>query len=63
MGENKKKNMLNEVIDINGSKVFVENGEVKKILNENNQLTNYLDVESAFEIINNEIDMIYSNDV
>ena len=63
MDENKKKNMLNEVIDISGSKVFVENGEVKKILNENNQLTNYLDVESAFEIINNEIDMIYSNDV
>ena len=54
--------MLNEVINISGSKVVVENGVVKKILNENNQSTNYLDVESAFEIINNEIDMIYSND-
>ena len=63
MEENKKKTMLNEIINISGSKVVVENGEVTKILNENNQPTNYLDVESAFVIINNEIDMIYSNDV
>ena len=61
--EENKNIMLNEVINISGSKVVVENGVVKKILNENNQSTNYLDVESAFEIINNEIDMIYSNDV
>ena len=60
--EENKNIMLNEVINISGSKVVVENGVVKKILNENNQSTNYLDVESAFEIINNEIDMIYSND-
>ena len=61
--EENKNIMLNEVINISGSKVVVENGVVKKILNENNQSTNYLDFESAFEIINNEIDMIYSNDV
>ena len=30
----KKKQTINEVVDINGSKVFVENGEVKSQLNE-----------------------------
>ena len=36
--EQKKNNQipqLHEVVDINGSKVFVENGEVKSQLNEN----------------------------
>ena len=29
-----KKDLLNEVVDINGSKVFVEDGEVKTLLSE-----------------------------
>ena len=29
---------LNEVVDINGNKVFVEKGKIKSIQNENNQL-------------------------
>ena len=57
------KESLNEVINVNGNKVFVENGEIKKILNENNEPTNYIDIESAFDIINKEIDMIYQNEL
>ena len=59
----KKKQTINEVVDINGSKVFVENGEVKTILNENQQSTDYIDVETAFEIINRDIDRIYKNEI
>lgn len=29
-----KKDLLNEVVDINGTKVFIENGEVKTVLSE-----------------------------
>ena len=35
----------------------------KKILNENNEPSNYIDVESAFDIINKDIDMIYPNEL
>ena len=58
-----QKQTLNETIDINGSKVYVENGKIKSILDENNQPTDYVDVETAFEIINNEFDRIYQNGV
>lgn len=34
-----KKNSLNEVINVNENKVFVDNGEIKKILN---KITNLL---------------------
>lgn len=34
-----KYDRINEVVDINGSKVFVEDGEVKTILNEEIQRT------------------------
>ena len=61
--DKKKMKQLNEVVDINGSKVYVENGKIKSILNENNQPTDYVDVETAFEIINNEIDRIYQDGV
>lgn len=42
-----KKDLLNEVVDINGSKVFVENGEVKTILSEEIQRTGWMTVEEA----------------
>ena len=34
MKNNKNNSMLNEVVDVNGSKVFVENGEVRTVLSE-----------------------------
>ena len=63
MKTNKKTNLINEVVNVNGTKVFIENGKIKSILNENNQPTDYVDVETAFEIINNEIDRIYQDEV
>ena len=45
-----KKHSLNEVVDINGSKVFVENGEVKTILSEAIQQSGYMSVEEARRI-------------
>ena len=47
-----KKNIkrLDEVVDINGSKVFIENGEVKTILSEAIQNSGYMSVEEAREI-------------
>ena len=55
----KKKQTINEVVDINGSKVFVENGEVKTILNEEIQRTGYMSVEEAKQITIAEITKIY----
>ena len=45
-----KTDMLNEVVDINGSKVYVENGEVKTVLNEEIQKTGWMTVEEAKSI-------------
>ena len=59
MKENKKKTMLNEVININGSKVFVENGEVKTILSEEIQKSGYMSVEDAKKLTLEKIKKIY----
>lgn len=54
----KKKKSLNEIVDVNGSKVFVENGEVKTLLSEEIQSSGYMSVEEseriALEIIEKE---------
>ena len=47
----KQREKLNEVIDINGSKVFVENGEVKTVLSEAIQKSGYMGVEYARDIL------------
>lgn len=49
---------LNEVIDINGSKVFIENGDVKTILNESIQITGYMDLEEARQLLHAKIDKL-----
>lgn len=51
--------MLNEVIDINGSKVYVENGEVKTVLSEEIQRSGYMSVEDAKRITLEAIKKIY----
>ena len=59
--ENKINNsILNEVVDVNGSKVFVENGEVKTILNENIQQSGYMGIDEAFGLIKEQVRMIYA---
>ena len=56
----KNKQALNEIVDINGSKIFIENGEVKTVLNEVIQQSGYMDVEDLREIIKAEVSMIYN---
>lgn len=51
--------ILNETV-INGSRVFVENGEVKTILSEYIQKSGYMSVEEAREITLAAIEKIYA---
>ncbi len=57
--ESARRRSLNEVVDINGSKVFVENGEVKTVLNENIQRTGYMSVEEMCSLICAKIKKMY----
>lgn len=54
-----RKKTINEVVDINGSKVFVENGEVKTILSEEIQRTGWMTVEESREITLEAVKWIY----
>ena len=54
-----RKKTINEVVDIRGSKVFVENGEVKVILNERIQKNGWMTVEEAKAITLAVIDKEY----
>ena len=54
-----KKQLLQEV-NINGSRVYVENGEVKTQLSEDIQRSGYMSVDEMFDLIDNEIKAIYS---
>lgn len=55
-----QKSMLNHAVDINGSKVVIENGEVKTILSEEIQRNGGdMTVEQLRAIIKAEIAMIY----
>lgn len=58
MNTKKDKNILNETI-INGSRVYVENGEVKTVLSEKIQKTGYMTVEEARNILHEIIDKEY----
>lgn len=56
--------MLNEVVNVNGSKIFIENGEVKTILSEAIQQNGgNMTIEQLREIIKAEVAMIYKNDI
>lgn len=54
-----KADMLNEVVDINGSKVFIEDGEVKTVLSEQIQQNGYMSLEDARNILHAIIDKEY----
>ena len=47
----KRNSKLNEVVDINGSKVFVENGQVKTVLSEAIQQNGYMTIEELRELL------------
>lgn len=53
-------NSLEEVVDINGSKVFVENGQFKTVLNENIRRTGYMSIEEAMALTEYQIRKIYA---
>lgn len=54
-----RKKTINEVVDINGSKVFVEDGEVKTVLSEEIQRTGWITVEESREITLEAVKWIY----
>ena len=54
-----RKKTINEVVDINGSKVFVEDGEVKTVLSEEIRRTGWMTVEDAIALTMNKIRMLY----
>ena len=54
-----RKKTINEVVDINGSKVFIENGEVKTVLSEEIQRTGWMTVEESREITLEAVKWIY----
>lgn len=54
-----KKNSLNNIVEVNGSKVYTENGEVKSLLNEVIQSNGYMSVEEAMQLTIEKIKMIY----
>lgn len=62
IGKSARRRSLNEAVDINGSKVFVENGEVKTILSEEIQKTGYMSVEEMYHLIDEGIKKIYEMD-
>ena len=48
-----------EVVDIDGTKVFVENGKVMTVLSEQIQKSGYMDIETAFQIIHEAVNKQY----
>lgn len=60
----KKDNTMNkkDVTDINGTKVFVENGEVKTILNEEIESKGFMTLEESYQIGVEQIRKIYEMD-
>lgn len=51
---------MNEVVDINGSKVYVDNGQVKVELSERIRTDGYMTVEEAREITHEIVRQEYS---
>ncbi len=53
-----KKREIKEV-NINGSRVYVENGEVKTVFNDKIQRTGYMSVDECYQLIHAAIKMVY----
>ena len=60
MRKKTRQEFINEVVDINGSKIFVENGEVKTVLSEDIQRKGWMTVEEMEALIIAEIKKIYA---
>jgi hypothetical protein len=57
----RKKNTMKEskTADVNGTKIFIENGDVKTILSEQIQKTGYMTLEESFQIGVEQIRKVY----
>lgn len=55
----KRSSSLKEVIDVNGSKVFIQDGHVKSELNEDIKSCGYMSVEEAKQLTIEKIKKIY----
>ena len=49
----------NNEVNVNGSRVFIENGKVKTVLSEEIQRTGYMSVDEIYQLIDSRIKMIY----
>ena len=49
----------NNEVNVNGSRVFIENGTVKTVLSEKIQKTGYMSVDEMYALIDYKIKMIY----
>lgn len=56
--DNMNRNNVNESI-VNGTRIYVENGNVKTILNEDIENSDYMSVDECFNIIETEVKKIY----
>lgn len=58
----RKKNTMkkSKTADVNGTKIFIENGEVRTILSEQIQKKGYMDVEESRKITLEAVKMIYA---
>ena len=54
-----EKNREIKEVNINGSRVYVENGEVKTVLSGEIQRTGYMSVEVCYQLIDSAIRMVY----
>ena len=52
--DNMNRNNVNESI-VNGTRIYVENGNVKTILNEDIENSDYMSVDECFNIIETEV--------
>lgn len=56
-----KKNILNETV-IDGCKVYIEDGEVKTVLNEQIEKEGFMELETARALLHETINKIYNMD-
>ena len=54
-----EKNREIKELNINGSRVYVQNGEVKTVLSDEIQRTGYMSVEECYQLIHSAIRMVY----
>lgn len=63
LSKNQERNMAKKreikEVNINGSRVFVEKGQVKTVLSEEIQKAGYMSVEECYQLIDSAIRMVY----